>query len=73
MGPFRRNRSGSRRENVVKIILWVGALAAAYQTGASLGHALGVQQGLKKADHEWARMLENDMVGPGSKTRPGVA
>jgi hypothetical protein len=55
----------------MKVFLLVAVAAgASYQLGASLGHALGVQHGIRKADQEWARMLENGMVGPGTTEHP---
>lgn len=54
------------------VLLGVG-LVVGYLAGCSAGHALGVSAGTARADWEWARMLENGMVGPGSTSRPGTA
>lgn len=53
-----------------RLLLFVGAVATAYQVGAGLGFSLGVANGRRLADGEWARALEYDMVGPGSTTVP---
>jgi len=50
-----------------------GALGlAGYFAGTSAGFSAGVARGAARADWEWARMLENGMVGPGSTARPGA-
>lgn len=55
----------------MKRLLWsVAACLASYQGGCVLGHRLGVANGKALCDYEWARMLENGMVGPGSTARP---
>lgn len=53
------------------LLLVLAATAVSYQTGCVLGHRLGVSNGTRIADAEWACFLENGMVGPGSTTRPG--
>lgn len=53
-----------------RLLLWLAALSAAYQGGAVLGYRIGVVNGRRITDHEWARMLENGMVGPGTTAHP---
>lgn len=38
----------------------------AYVAGVKIGHSMGREA----SDWEWARMLENGMVGPGTTSRP---
>lgn len=56
-----------------RLMLTAGLCLAGYQAGAFLGYRLGAENARRTCDWEWARMLENGMVGPGSTTRPGAA
>lgn len=55
-----------------RVMIVAGCMAGAYQAGALLGYRLGAENARRTTDWEWARMLENGMVGPGSTTRPGA-
>lgn len=55
------------------LLVVAGGLAlfvAGYFLGTAAGIASGVAKGTAVADWEWARFLENGMVGPGSTSRP---